>query len=119
MFKKKVEKPINPYDEKMRTLRNELAEIGWNMDKKVKRAYLTSQAVALYKEDTPDWMQACDERESAQHSLLCSIGAYDSKRAEIWRFCRDYGDKMNESWSDTVTSHQWIERELEYLLLKK
>ena len=119
MCKKRIETQVNPYDEKMHTLRNELAEIGWNMGKKVKKAYLTSQAIVLYQENTPNWAQACEDRAEAQKSLFCSIREYEAKRTEILAYSHNYGDKFEQSWSDTITSHEWIERELEFLLLKK
>ena len=114
--KKKVVNEINAYDNHMNTLRNELAEIGWEMDKKVKDAYIKSQAIALYMENTPDWEQAVADRNAAQIRLRCSIGAYDSKRAEIIRYSESYKDKFEQSWSVTVESHVKIERELAFIL---
>ena len=118
MFGKKNAKVVNPYDEKMRGLRNRLADIGWGMDEKIHRAYIASQAVAVYLEGSPDWEAAVADREKAQKALCFSIGSYDSMRAEILRYLEENGDKMSESWSKPMTSHKWIEMELERFLRK-
>lgn len=118
MFGKKSVKVVNPYDEKMRELRNRLAEIGWEMDRKIRKAYIASQAVAVYLEGSPDWKSAVADREEAQKALRASIGSYDSTRAEILRYLEENGDKMSESWSIPMESHRWIEMELERFLGK-
>lgn len=118
MFGKKNIKAVNPYDEKMRGLRNRLADIGWEMDKKIHHAYITSQAVAVYLEGSPDWKGAVADREKAQKALCSSIGSYDSMRAEILRYLEKNGDKMSESWSKPIDSHEWVTRELEKFLVK-
>lgn len=118
MFGKKKVKAVNPYDEKMRSLRYKLADIGWEMDKKIRKAYIASQAVAVYFEGSADWKTAVADRGRAQKNLLCSIGSYDSVRAEILRYLEENGDKMSESWSIPMESHRWIEMELERFLGK-
>lgn len=115
MFGKKSAKVVNPYDEKMRKLRIKLADIGWDMDKKIRRAYVASQAVAVYLEGSPDWRVAVADREEAQKALRSSIDSYDSVRAEVLRYFNENKDKMSESWSTPMTSHKWIEVELERL----
>lgn len=118
MFGKKSAKVVNPYDEKMRGLRNRLADIGWEMDKKIRHAYITSQAVAVYLEGSPDWEAAVADREKAQKALRSSIGSYDSARAEILRYLEKNGDKMSDDWSKPIDSHKWVEMELERFLRK-
>ena len=118
MFGKKSVKVINPYDEKMRDLRNRLADIGWGMDEKIRHAYVASQAVMVYLEGSHDWEAAVADHEKAQKALRSSIGSYDSTRAEILRYLEENGDKMSESWSRPVESHRWVEMELERFLRK-
>lgn len=118
MFGKKNVKAVNPYDEKMRDLRNRLADIGWGMDEKIRRAYVASQAVMVYLEGSPDWEAAVADREKAQKALRSSISSYDSIRAKILRYLEENGDKMSESWSRPVESHRWVEMELERFLRK-
>ena len=118
MFGKKNVKAVNPYDEKMRGLRNRLADIGWEMDERIRCAYVASQAVAVYLEGSPDWEAAVADREKAQKALRSSIGSYDSMRAEILRYLEENEDKMSDNWSKPMTSHKWIEMELERFLRK-
>ena len=118
MFGKKNVKAVNQYDKKMRDLRNRLADIGWEMDKKIHRAYIASQAVAVYLEGSPDWKAAVADREEAQKALRASIGSYDSTRAEILRYLEKNGDKMSDGWSKPIDSHEWVEKELERFLRK-
>lgn len=118
MFGKKSVKVVNPYDEKMRELRNRLAEIGWEMDRKIRKAYIASQAVAVYLEGSPDWKSAVADREEAQKALRASIGSYDSTRAEVLRYLEENGSKMSESWSIPMASHEWVETRLEKFLGK-
>lgn len=118
MFGKKNVKAVNPYDEKMRGLRNRLADIGWEMDEKIRRAYVASQAAVVYLEGSPDWKIAVADREKAQKALCASIGSYDSTRAEILRYLEENGDKMSDDWSKPIDSHKWVEMELERFLRK-
>lgn len=118
MFGKKSAKVVNPYDEKMRGLRNRLADIGWGMDEKIRHAYVASQAVMVYLEGSPDWEAAVADREKAQKALRSSIGSYDSTRAEILRYLEKNGDKMSDGWSKPIDSHEWVEKELERFLRK-
>lgn len=114
--KKKIEEQPSFYDQRMEELRSELGSIGWAMGKKVRSAYLKDQAVNLYASHQPDWKQACDDAESARKSLHCSIGEYDAKRAEILRLMSDHGSELRRHWVEPVTSHEWIEKELERLI---
>ena len=116
MFRKKVAHEINEWDAHMKVLRDELAEIGWYMDKKIEDAYIKSKAVALYVEGSPDWKKAVADRNAAQERLHCSIGAYDSKRAEILRYTTVNYYNFEQHWSDTLDSHVWIEKHLKYIL---
>lgn len=116
--KNKEVKAVNPYDEKMRELCNRLAEIGWEMDKKIRKAYIASQAVVVYLEGSPDWKGAVADREEAQKALRASIGSYDSTRAEILRYLEENSSKMLESWSKPMSSHEWIAMELRIFLGK-
>lgn len=116
MFKRITNNEINEYDAHMKILRDELAEISWNMDKKIDDAYIKSKAVTLYVEGSPDWKKAVADRNAAQERLHCSIGAYDSKRAEIQRYTILNCYNFEQSWSETIDSHVWIERHLSYIL---
>lgn len=117
--KKKIVDEVNEWDAHMKTLRDELAEIGWNMDKKVEDAYIKAQAVAVYLNGSPDWKKACKDRDLAQQRLHCSIGAYDSKRAEILRYDAVNEYNYEQPWSATIESHERIEKHLAYFLKKR
>lgn len=119
MFGKKKMPVVNPYDKKMQELLSDLSEIAWDMGKKAIEVYIKAQAVSLYSESTPDWKKACDDRESARYSLLCFIGNYDGKRADIMRYREAHKKDFTQGWSKPLDSHEMIEMKLRCFLEKK
>lgn len=118
MFGHKNKQPeYNEYDTTFFSLRDKLAEAGWNMDDRIDKVYIRNTALLLYKEKSPDWEKAREDYEAAQYGLLCSIGVYDDKYTRIMNFLEEHGKDLTINYVVPPDSHQWIESHLKNLLL--
>lgn len=108
----------NAYDEHLKDLYNELADISFDMGNIAHRIYVKNFVIQMFP-DGADKNLEIEEVDNLRKKLLRQVAFYDSKRHEIIDYLEINKGKYNCEWAHPVTSHQRIENYVSNILVKR